>query len=283
MSIPAGTLYVVATPLGNLEDLSPRARRVLGEVKLVAAEDTRHSRNLLSYFGISTPLISCHEHNERASVDKIIAGLMGGEDIALISDAGTPLISDPGYRVVRAAHERGIKVVPVPGPSALVCALSAAGLPTDRFVFEGYPPEKPAGRRTYLKTLRPESRTLVFYEAPHRIVGFLEDAVSALGAEREAAVARELTKKFETIKSDTLGGLLDWIRADPDQQKGEFVVIIAGATGTREESPLDVEALLETLLEELPLKKAAAVAAKISGKGRNELYELGLRMQGKKE
>lgn len=282
MSNHTGTLYIVATPLGNLEDLSPRARRVLGEVSTIAAEDTRHSRGLLTRFGITTSLVSCHDHNERACVKKIVDSLLAGGDVALISDAGTPLISDPGYRLVRAAHDNGIRIVPIPGPSALICALSAAGLPTDRFVFEGYAPEKAQARRKFLKSLKTETRTLVLYEAPHRIMDLLEDAIQVFGPDRRATVARELTKKFETIKPGTLGEIREWMTGDPDQRKGEFVVLFEGAPAVEKLTPLDIDTLLETLLEELPLKKAAAVAAKLTGLGKNALYEQGLKMQGRK-
>lgn len=281
VSIRPGTLYIVATPIGNLEDISARALEVLGNVNLVAAEDTRHSGQMLAHFGITTNLVSCHDFNERAVVTDLIAQLQSGQDIAVISDAGTPLINDPGYRLVRAAHANHIRVIPIPGPSALICALSAAGLPTDRFVFEGYPPERQAARLRYLQTLAAETRTIVFYETPHRIAEFIDDAQSVFGGERPAAIAREMTKKFESIDTGTLAELSTSLASGIIPARGEFVIVIQGAHAQAgDEQVMQAEKLLGVLLEELPLKKAAALTAKITGLPKNRLYELGLKQQG---
>lgn len=274
VSIEAGHLYVVATPIGNLADMSPRAVEVLQSVDLIAAEDTRHSAPLLRHFGITTPTWALHDHNERKVSEAVIRRLEAGESIALISDAGTPLISDPGYHLARRAHLAGIKVVPIPGPSALIAALSAAGLPTDRFSFEGFLPAKQVARRKRLEMLAAESATVAFYESPHRILDSLEDMVAILGSGREAVMARELTKTFETIKSATLGELLEFVQSDANQQRGEFVLLVAGAP-EREKDELDPEACrVATLLaEELHVKQAAALAAKITGAKKNALYK----------
>lgn len=276
-----GVLYVVATPIGNRADITQRALQVLGDVAQVLAEDTRHSGALLRSLGLTTPLLSLHEHNEQAQVDGVLARLREGHDLALVSDAGTPLISDPGYRVVRAARQAGIAVVPVPGPSALITALSVAGLPTDRFVFEGFLPNKSAARRAHLQTLAAETRTLIFYEASHRIEECLADLAEIFGGQREAVIARELTKAFEQVQGGTLAELNDWLAADPNRQRGEFVVLIAGAPPA-EESEIGVEArrVLEILLRELPVKQAAALSAEITGARKNALYQLALEMGG---
>ena len=276
MSIAEAGLYVVATPLGNLEDISRRALNVLERVDLIAAEDTRHSRRLLAHYGIRTPLTSVHEHNERDKLPGLLARLAAGESLALISDAGTPLVSDPGFILVRAAREAGHRVVPVPGPSALICALSAAGLPSDRFLFEGFAPRRPAARRSWLEGLRGEPRTLVFYEASHRILDTLRDMVELFGAERRGAMARELTKLHETFLVGGLGDLAQRVEADPQQRKGEFVVLVAGAESGGG-GAAEAERVLRILAGELPLKRAAALAAEITGARRNELYQLGLR------
>ncbi len=273
MSIEAGVLYIVATPIGNLGDLTPRAVDILNQVDCIAAEDTRHSAGLLRHFSVTTPLFSLHEHNERERSGVLLERLQQGESIALISDAGTPLISDPGYVLVRDAQLAGLKVVPVPGPSALIAALSASGLPTDRFCFEGFLPAKSGPRLKQLEALRDESRTLVFYESPHRIVDSLADMVTAFGAEREAVLARELTKTFETIRHATLGELAQWVVGDANQQKGEFVLLLHGAPTAAEEEDREGERIAEILAEELPLKQAAALAARISGGRKNHLYQ----------
>jgi 16S rRNA (cytidine1402-2'-O)-methyltransferase len=272
-----GVLYVVATPIGNRADITQRALDVLGTVTRILAEDTRHSGNLLRSLGIATPLLSLHEHNEQLQVEPLLARLRTGENLALVSDAGTPLISDPGYRIVRAARQAGISVVPVPGASALIAALSVAGLPTDRFVFEGFLPAKTAARRACLQALVAEPRTLVFYEASHRIQGCTADLQALFGGEREAVIARELTKVFEQVQAGTLAELCDWLAADENHRRGEFVVLVAGAPQV-EEAEIGAEArrVLEILLRELPVKQAAALAAEITGVRKNTLYQLAL-------
>ncbi len=272
-----GTLYVVATPIGNLDDISARAQRTLREVALIAAEDTRHSIRLLQHFGIETPLAACHEHNEREQGGRFITRLLAGDDVALVSDAGTPLISDPGYHLVRQARAAGIRVVPVPGACALIAGLSAAGLPSDRFVFEGFLPAKTAGRKARLEALREEPRTLIFYEAPHRILECIQDMVEVFGEARQAVLARELTKTFETLKGLPLGELRDWVAADANQQRGECVLLLAGWEAPEEEG-IDAESLrvLDLLLAELPVKRAAALAAEITGVRKNLLYQAAL-------
>ncbi|MHA6492633.1 16S rRNA (cytidine(1402)-2'-O)-methyltransferase [Pseudomonas borbori] len=276
-----GTLYVVATPIGNLDDISARALSVLRSVALIAAEDTRHSARLMQHFGIGTPLAACHEHNERDHGSRFIARLQTGDDIALISDAGTPLISDPGYHLVRQARAVNITVVPIPGACALIAALSAAGLPSDRFIFEGFLPAKTAGRRARLEQVKEESRTLIFYEAPHRILECLEDMSAVFGAERPALLAREISKTFETLKGLPLGELSAWVASDSNQQRGECVVVVAGWQAPADDSAVSAEALrvLDLLLQELPLKRAAALAAEITGVRKNLLYQVALERQ----
>ncbi|MEE4464458.1 16S rRNA (cytidine(1402)-2'-O)-methyltransferase [Azotobacter chroococcum] len=276
-----GMLYVVATPIGNLDDITARALRVLREVAVIAAEDTRHSARLLQHFGITTPLVACHEHNERDQGGRFLARLQGGEDVALISDAGTPLISDPGFHLVRQARAAGIRVVPVPGPCALIAALSAAGLPSDRFVFEGFLPAKTAGRLARLEQLKEEPRTLIFYEAPHRLLDCLADLERIMGADRLAVMARELTKAFETFQGLPLGELRAWVAADGNQQRGECVLLVAGWQAPAENSvPAAALRVLELLLKEMPLKRAAALAAEITGVRKNLLYQAALERQG---
>ncbi|MBB6339968.1 16S rRNA (cytidine1402-2'-O)-methyltransferase [Pseudomonas fluvialis] len=278
-----GTLYVVATPIGNLDDISARALRVLREVALIAAEDTRHSQRLLQHFGIGTPLAACHEHNERDQGGRFIGRLLAGEDVALISDAGTPLISDPGFHLVRSARAAGIAVVPVPGACALIAALSAAGLPSDRFIFEGFLPAKALGRRQRLEALREEPRTLLFYEAPHRLLESVEDMLAVFGPERPALLARELTKTFETLKGLPLAELREFIAADSNQQRGECVLLVGGWQAPEGEEAISVESLrvLDLLLAEMPVKRAAALAAEITGVRKNLLYQAALERQGK--
>jgi 16S rRNA (cytidine1402-2'-O)-methyltransferase len=282
MTDRAGVLYVVATPIGNLQDISARALQTLGRVALVAAEDTRHSRKLLGHYGIAVPLVALHEHNEREQIRSLLERLAGGEDIALISDAGTPLISDPGFHLVRSVRAAGLNVMAVPGPSACIAALSIAGLPTDRFAFEGFLPSRHVARCKRLETLRDEPRTLVFYESSHRITACLADMVTVLGGERPAVLVRELTKTFETSQGGTLQELLDWLLGDADQQRGEFVIMLHGRPD-RDAEELDAgeRKVLEVLLEELPLKQAASLAAKITGVSRNRLYDYGLELKNR--
>ena len=268
----SGTLYIVATPIGNLEDLTARARQTLAEVDLIAAEDTRHTGRLLSSIGVKRPLMALHDHNEVRASGILIRDLEAGRDVALVSDAGTPLVSDPGYRLVAAAHAAGLRVSPVPGPSALTAALSVSGLPTDRFCFEGFLPSKKGARRDALAKLRGEPRSLVFYESVHRIADFLDDAVGAFGAARPAFVGRELTKLHEQCVSATLGALCDQLAAADIATKGEFVVIVGGSRETSESHSLDIDSLLVELAAELPGRKAAALAAKLTGARPNALY-----------
>nr|WP_223187061.1 16S rRNA (cytidine(1402)-2'-O)-methyltransferase [Pseudomonas nitroreducens] len=281
--VTLGTLYVVATPIGNLDDISARALKVLADVALIAAEDTRHSVRLLQHFGIQTPLAACHEHNEREQGGRFLTKLQAGEDVALISDAGTPLISDPGYHLVRQARAAGIPVVPVPGACALIAALSAAGLPSDRFVFEGFLPAKAAGRRGRLEALVDEPRTLIFYEAPHRVLECIEDMVAIFGDERPALLARELTKAFETLKGLPLGELREFVASDSNQQRGECVLLVAGKPAPEGDEAVDAHTLrvLDLLLAEMPIKRAAALAAEITGARKNQLYQIALERQGK--
>lgn len=280
MAVESGALYVVATPIGNLEDISARALRVLREVDRIAAEDTRHTGQLLRHFGIETPLLSLHEHNERIRLEQVVALLQQGQSIALVSDAGTPLISDPGFPLVRELRLRGLPVIPVPGPSSLLAALSVAGLPTDRFVFEGFLPSKTAARRERLRELACEERTLVFFEASHRIAETLADMVTEMGGDRSAVVTRELTKRFEEVHGATLNELVAWLMADPNRRKGEFVVLVQGApTATEADTPQN-RRLLSTLLSELPASRAVVVVAKLTGLRKKPLYDLALALGG---
>ncbi|WP_199098721.1 16S rRNA (cytidine(1402)-2'-O)-methyltransferase [Dyella sp. ASV21] len=271
--IQPGQLWVVATPIGHRDDFSARAIETLRSVAVIAAEDTRHSRPLLMHYNIGTPLVALHEHNEREVVDAIVRRLQGGESVALISDAGTPLISDPGFRLVRAARAAGIRCVPVPGACAAIAALSVAGLPSDRFVFEGFLPPKAAARRTRLQELAGDARTLIFYESSHRVAESLADMRDVFGAGREGVLARELTKLFETVLGEPLAELAERVANDPDQQRGECVILVAGRgeeTDAREAEGRRVFALLR---EELPPAKAAKLAAAITGAPRKLLYE----------
>ena len=282
MSQRPGVLYVVATPIGNLEDISARALSVLKQVALVAAEDTRHSGTLLSHFGIRAELISLHDHNEAERAPLLVTRLEAGESVALISDAGTPLISDPGFELVRAARAAGITVTPVPGASALIAALSVSGLPTDRFVFEGFLPAKPAARRERLAALAAETRTLVFYESVHRLKESLADMAAAFGAARPAVLARELTKLHEQVRDGALQTLVEWAGSDPVAGKGELVLMVAGAAAADTALDAEAERVLKTLLRELPVKQAAALAAEITGLNKNPLYERALELSGRK-
>jgi 16S rRNA (cytidine1402-2'-O)-methyltransferase len=267
-----GTLFVVATPIGNLADLSPRALDTLKSVDAVCAEDTRHTRQLLAHFGIERPLLALHEHNESEQAERLVARLQAGESLAIVSDAGTPLVSDPGFRLVRAAREGGIRVSPVPGPSALIAALSVAGLPSDRFVFEGFLPAKPGARRERLAQLAAESRTLILYESAHRIAEALADCVAAFGASRRAVLARELTKLFETVLDAPLAQLQAQVEADPNQRRGEFVLVVQGAGDDAEAKIAQGRRLYAKLSEHLPPSTAAKLAADISGAPRKALY-----------
>ena len=268
----AGCLYVVATPIGHLDDLSPRAAKVLAEVDLIAAEDTRHTQQLLAAKGLRRPLLALHDHNEAQQVEQLLARLRAGEHLALVSDAGTPLISDPGFRLVRAAREAGFKVSPIPGACAAIAALSVAGLASDRFVFEGFLPAKSSARRERLQALQDESRTLLFYESSHRIEECLADMAAELGATRQAVLARELTKLFETVLSGSLEALCAQLAADANQRKGEFVVVVQGASENTDARLLEGQRVFALLREHLPASKAAKLAAEISGAPRKALY-----------
>jgi 16S rRNA (cytidine1402-2'-O)-methyltransferase len=267
-----GTLFVVATPIGNLADLSPRALDTLKSVDAVCAEDTRHTRQLLAHFGIERPLLALHEHNEGEQAERLVARLQAGESLAIVSDAGTPLVSDPGFRLVRAAREAGVRVSPIPGPSALIAALSVAGLPSDRFVFEGFLPAKAGARRERLAQLAAEPRTLILYESAHRIADALADCVAAFGASRRAVLARELTKLFETVLDAPLAQLQAQVEADPNQRRGEFVLLVQGAGDDAEAKIVQGRRLYAKLSEHLPPSTAAKLAADISGAPRKALY-----------
>jgi len=276
----SGVLYVVATPIGNLDDMTPRAIQTLKNVSVVAAEDTRHSARLLQHFGVGTSMISHHDHNEKESSTGILAKLQQGDDIALISDAGTPLISDPGYRLVKTVREHGIKVVPVIGACALVGALSVSGLPTDKFRFVGFLPAKGSQRLLSLAVLQAESATLVFYESSHRILASLKDMATTFG-DRPACIARELTKMYETVINGTLAELVEVLEQDLNQQKGEFVVMVQGAPQPDKKQLDDADLkVLDILLEELSVKQASALAAKITGKKKQMLYQYALECKG---
>jgi 16S rRNA (cytidine1402-2'-O)-methyltransferase len=268
----SGTLFVVATPIGNLEDLSPRARQTLADVDLIAAEDTRHTGRLLSHFGVETRLLALHDHNETDRAERVIRELVAGRSVALVSDAGTPLISDPGYRLVKAAHEAGINVSPIPGPSAMIAALSVAGLATDRFCFEGFLPAKKKGRRDALAGLANETRTMVFYESVHRIADSLADMVLKFGSDRAAFLGREMSKMHEQCISTTLGELARQVMDDEITQKGEIVVVVAGGDQVTS-SAIDSDSLLHDLAALLPKKEAARIVAKATGEKRNALYQ----------
>ena len=277
-----GILYCVATPIGNLEDITARALRILAEVSKVYAEDTRVTRRMFTHFGIQNTLESLHDHNETSRVAQIQRELAEGMNVALVSDAGTPLISDPGYKLVNALGAAGCKIVPVPGASALIAALSVAGLPTDRFAFEGFLPAKSVSRRKLLTGLEAESRTLVFYESSHRIADLLEDMLAVFGGERQIVVLRELTKLYESIYRGTATEILQHMAADSDRSRGEFVVVVAGKVCDESADALAVlnaDKVLAVLLEVLPVKQAAAVAARLTGLPKNQLYRQALEQQ----
>ena len=283
MSNQYGELYIVATPIGNLGDISERARQVLTDVDLIAAEDTRHSRKLLSHYGINTRMVSYHDHNEDRAALNLLEKLSAGMNIALISDAGTPLINDPGYHLVKNAKDRGIRVIPIPGPSALVAALSASGLATDRFVFEGFLPEKKQARINRLTAIEQEKRTLVFYEAPHRILALVEDCVNVLGADRTMCVARELSKVYETIRTDSSGEILNWLKSDKASCKGEFVVCIEGNSASVSPQEAELKKMLSVLMASTGLNEAVKIAVELSGEKKNTLYSLALELKKDKE
>lgn len=269
----SGSLYIVATPIGNLEDLSPRARRTLAEVDVVLCEDTRHTGQMLTRLGISTRRTSLHEHNEEQMVGEILAGLKAGRSYALVSDAGTPLISDPGYRLLAAVRREDLPVRSVPGPCAAIAAVSIAGLPTDRFCFEGFLPARAAARRTRLDNLAAEQRTLIFYESGRRLADTVRDCVAVLGADRDAAVAREMTKTFEALYRGSLGELERQLEADENSSRGESVLVIAGAAGSSPEAP-ELAKAMGVLLEFVPPSTAARIAARLFGVPRREAYRL---------
>ncbi len=267
-----GALYVVATPIGNLGDLSPRARDVLAGVDRICAEDTRHTRQMLNALGLERPLLALHEHNEDARVAQVLSYLQAGESLALVSDAGTPLVSDPGYRLVRGLRAAGVTVSPVPGPCAAIAALSVAGIASDRFCFEGFLPHKAAARRERLQALAAEPRTLVFYESAHRIEECLADMRAAFGDAREAVLAREITKLFETVLDGTLASIADAVAADPNQRKGEFVLVVAGAPEDSDAGLREGRRLYAKLSEVMKPSQAAKLAAELSGAPRKALY-----------
>jgi 16S rRNA (cytidine1402-2'-O)-methyltransferase len=268
----SGTLFIVATPIGNLEDLTPRARQTLASVDLVAAEDTRHTLRLLSSIGAKPALLALHDHNEERASESVIEALTSGKDVALVSDAGTPLVSDPGFRLVRAAHERGMTVSPLPGAAAVTAALSVAGLPTDRFCFEGFPPSRATARRKWLDSLRDEARTIVIYESVHRIADCLADLVEVFGADRDAFIGRELTKMHEQCVRAPLAELERLVGDGAIVARGEFVIIIAGADGDAKPA-VDADRMLRLLGEHLGAGEAARVAAELTGQKKNALYE----------
>jgi len=279
----SGCLYVVATPIGNLGDISGRAIEVLAGVDLVAAEDTRHSGRLLRHLGLECPMLALHEHNERERLDVILERLAQGQQIALVSDAGTPLISDPGYPLVRACHEAGFRVSPVPGASALVAALSVAGLPTDQFFFRGFVPRKESARRGLLAACEQVAATQVFYESSHRIADTLGAMCEHFGGRREAALCRELTKLHETVRLKPLRDLLELVQSDGNQRKGEFVLVVAGVPMAATVDDQALQQVLGVLLDEnLPLKQVAAIAARLAGVKRNHAYRQALELVERK-
>ncbi|MDM1485992.1 16S rRNA (cytidine(1402)-2'-O)-methyltransferase [Acinetobacter towneri] len=271
-------LFVVATPIGHLDDMSYRAIHVLKSVSLIAAEDTRTSAQLMKHFNISTPLTACHEHNESNKIEILVQKLLNGEDMALISDAGTPLISDPGFKLVRAAQANGIRVIPVPGACAAIAALSAVGLPSDRFSFQGFLSAKQSQRVQQLEKLKDETQTLIFYEAPHRILDSVKDMAGVFGAERPVGFAREITKTFETIKKMTLGELVEFIAADHHQQKGEIVLVVGGASEEKDLEQEKLDQLLQRLLQDLSVKAASQLAADLTGIKKKIAYQRALEL-----
>ena len=274
-------LFVVATPIGHLDDITYRAIHVLKSVSIIAAEDTRTSAQLLKHFNISTPLTACHEHNESNKINILIQRLLNGENMALISDAGTPLISDPGFKLVRAAQEHNIRIIPVPGACAAIAALSSVGLPSDRFSFEGFLPSRQSQRLSQLEKLKDETQTLIFYEAPHRILESVKDMAQIFGANRPVGFAREITKTFETIKKMTLAELVQFIEADHNQQKGEIVLVIGGATEEKDLEQEKLDQLLTRLLQDLSVKAASQLAADLTGIKKKVAYQRALELSNK--
>lgn len=271
-------LFVVATPIGHLDDMTFRAIDVLKSVSLIAAEDTRQSAQLLKHFNINTPLTACHDHNESNKINQLIQKLKAGENLALISDAGTPLISDPGFKLVRAAQEHGIRVIPVPGACAAIAALSAVGLPSDRFSFEGFLPSKSSQRIAQLEKLKDETQTLIFYEAPHRILDCVKDMLNVFGADRPVGFAREITKTFETIKKMTLAELVHFVERDANQQKGEIVLVVGGALQEKDLEQDKLDELLKRLLQDLSVKAASQLAADLTGIKKKIAYQRALEL-----
>lgn len=273
-----GTLYIVATPIGNLQDITQRALDIFTQVDLIAAEDTRHSGLLLSHYGIKKPFFALHDHNEQQKADALVEKLRQGTNIALISDAGTPLISDPGFHLVRKCRQTGLKVVPLPGACAAITALCASGIASDRFCFEGFLPAKSKARKDKLQNIAEEDRTLIFYESTHRILDTLEDIEAVLGAERYIVLAREITKTWETITGDTVANLRKWLAEDPNRTKGEMVLVIEGKAKSDDAEEISPQAIkaLALIAKELPLKKAAAIVAELYGYKKNALYQYGL-------
>ena len=273
-------LFVVATPIGHLDDMTFRAIDILKSVSVVAAEDTRQSAQLFKHYNISTPLTACHDHNESNKIDQLIQRLLNGENMALISDAGTPLISDPGFKFVRAAQEHNIRVIPVPGACAAIAALSAVGLPSDRFSFEGFLPSKQSQRLLNLEKLKDETQTMIFYEAPHRILECVKDMANVFGADRPVGFAREITKTFETIRKMTLGELIEFIAKDANQQKGEIVLVVGGATVEKDMDQEKLDKLLLRLLQDLSVKAASQLAADLTGIKKKVAYQRALELTG---
>lgn len=273
-----GILYIVATPIGNLQDITQRALETFTQVDLIAAEDTRHSGLLLNHYGIKKPFFALHDHNEQQKADLLVEKLQQGTNIALISDAGTPLISDPGFHLVRKCRQAGLKVVPLPGACAAITALCASGIASDRFCFEGFLPAKPKARKDKLQNIAEEDRTLIFYESTHRILDSLEDIETVLGADRYIVLAREITKTWETISGDTVSNLRQWLTEAPNRTKGEMVLIIEGKPKTEENDSINPQAVkaLTLIAKELPLKKAAAIVAELYGYKKNALYQFGI-------
>jgi 16S rRNA (cytidine1402-2'-O)-methyltransferase len=277
----SGTLFIVATPVGNLKDMVPRAVETLQSVSVIACEDTRHSKKLLEHFNIDTPCISYHDHTDQKATEKIINRLSHGKSVALISDAGTPLISDPGYRLVAEARKRKLEVIPIPGACAAISALSVSGLATDKFRFIGFLPSKSSQRTKVLETLKSASDTLIFYEAPHRVLAMLEDVSMVFGPHRIAFLAREISKTFETYLHGSLESLSVKVGNDSNQQRGEIVLIVSGNGILKESLSIEAKRILKLLMKELPIAKASALTAKITGDEKQELYQLALRLQNK--